>query len=533
MAVQHTRIKRKLEEAEGYPPDQIMVLTDVLCDVVHRLSQHVTRLDKRCDGVASAVDDQRAKLKDHSATVKKDISEFAMALSETVEHVRMLEASSLGNDAATKLLDVRRGYTMARSDVARGFTLVLPKFLNVTGFLSELEWEMPVNLWHMFLLKLTEHYRLHFDVQSRPNGTYLFRPRRSVFHYLLEEERYSPNGPYFATLPNTAIVGDFRSEADHQCNEIGRFGTETIEEFFGRVLKFFAPLIIWEHSVVKKETEQTGAEIESLNAALAEQHNLIRVLSRGGTVEEAVYASQQRSQAGHTSSASGGTPAPLKHQEREGMDPSLKADIVVGISNVESSGIKVDSSPQIERPPINSALINHLEGNVGVFEKEIKKALEKQRSCTHRLNVLQRCLRVLGDEKLLNLAISGSSRVYDLIKAGALEVELPFKQLEAAWTTIKKARTGDVDSQEVFDSSKALQETEKVETLETNEDEVDGASSNTEKEIDNFIEAQTRYGMNTTNPDYLILSQWMESVNPAQTDQEPKTTDSKGKGKAT
>ncbi|KAL5483451.1 hypothetical protein ACEPAI_8682 [Sanghuangporus weigelae] len=117
--------------------------------------------------------------------------------------------------------------------------------------------------------------------------------------------------------------------------------------------------------------------------------------------------------------------------------------------------------------------------------------------------------------------------------SGALEVKLPFKQLEAVWTTIKKACTGDIDSQEVFDSSKAFQETEKVETLKTNEDEVDGASSNTEKEIDNFIKAQTRYRMNTTNPDYLILLQWMESVNPAQTDQEPKTTNSKVKGKAT
>ena len=102
MAVEHTRIKRKLEDNEDAHPDKVMVVTDALCDVVRQLHQHVSHLEKSFCGLAGVVDEQYAELQDHSSTVKKDISELAMVLSETAEHVKMLKASSLGvNDSFT------------------------------------------------------------------------------------------------------------------------------------------------------------------------------------------------------------------------------------------------------------------------------------------------------------------------------------------------------------------------------------------------------------------------------------------------
>ncbi|KAL5524965.1 hypothetical protein ACEPAF_8834 [Sanghuangporus sanghuang] len=502
LVVEHKRIKRKVEEDEDAHPDKVMDVTNVLCDVVRQLHQHVSHLGKSFGGLEDVVNEQRAKLQDHSSTAKKDIAELAMALSETVEHVKMLEASSLGSDAATRLLDVRRAYTRARFDLARGFTLVLPKFFTITGFLSELGWAMPVNLWHMFLFKLTEHYRRHFDVESKANGTYLFRPRRSVFHYLLEEERYSPNGPNFGSLPDTTIIEDFRSEAIHHCNEIGRFDTESINEFFDRIMKFFTPLIIWEYSVTKKEMERMGIEMESLKAGLAEQCSLVETLRRGGTVEEAASSvSQQHSQAAHTISAFGG---PAQHLG------STHEDQQIG-------------------PAINSTLIQHLSVNAGVFEKEVTKLLKKQRSRAHQLNVLQQCLRVLGDKNLRNLAVSGSTRVYELIKAGALKVKLSPSDLEDAWAAVKKIGSRDVDLQEVLDPSEAFHATEKVEVFDVNEDEVSGASFNVEKAIDSFIEAELSDHKAPTYMDNVILLKWLDSVKPVQTNQEPETTGSKAK----
>ena len=75
----------------------------------------------------------------------------------------------------------------------------------------------------------------------------------------------------------------------------------------------------------------------------------------------------------------------------------------------------------------------------------------------------------------------------------------------------------------------ACKELEEAHHLLMEDDYLVKDDMSTEMEIDKFIEAQTRNGMDMTNPDYLVLLRWLESFKPVQTDQKLKTTDSKVK----
>ncbi|KAL5521454.1 hypothetical protein ACEPAG_9381 [Sanghuangporus baumii] len=332
---------------------------------------------------------------------------------------------------------------------------------------------------------------------------------------------------------------------------MGHYDTESVGEFTGRILTFFAPLIIWEYKACKKSVAEVVAEIKILNARLVEQCHIIGTLRRGSTLEEVTSSyAPQHPQAPHTASS-------LQHEiavgnefgldTLGGIHTSLKRkaeEDTVGISDGESSKSKSNrrspaqrpgsapEGPQIELPPAKLKLIWDLSTNVEGFGKGLAKALEERRKCTHRLNILERCLKVLTDNKLLKLAISGASRIFVLVKAGTLKVETRSDELEHAWATIKKIGTSEwaqVDSQEVLNSIEALRRME--EASDANKDETTEASRTTEKAIDTFIEEQASSLSSDEGEgskvytDYHILLHWLDSLNPVPMNQESGTMD--------
>ncbi|KAL5512284.1 hypothetical protein ACEPAG_5795 [Sanghuangporus baumii] len=257
-----------------------------------------------------------------------------------------------------------------------------------------------------------------------------------------------------------------------------------------------------------------------------------------------------------------------------GSRPRFEADVSTSIRSYAAEGLEKvhstypdeDQLAQIAQDPpkrtshpqalqstsVTTTLQHTKEGTVQQQRENVLRMREAENRLARakrQFDMLRKCLHILLSDNILRLAVTGPSVLRNALNylvhsrhAYDKDYEESIRDVEQLLERVQKdiADKGNMDLLAAFDKTrqdekeiahgKKLEEAHRV-LMESDYFAKDDVS--TEKEIDIFIETQLLSRIDATNPDYLILLQWMESVNPAQTDQEPKTTDSKGKGKAT